>query len=395
MIPITKNEASVSKQIISVINADGSIAGTTYPKRAAGLVKKGRAQYVSDFTIRLNYVPDGETYITEEFKMNNTDNKKYIFFEPKRWQNHPDVDSTVYERFFIDGVFDSGLTEIITIGDWRGSWSEITNGMLSLEKNTEYHFVFWLNGGENDRFNEVCQLHVMFTDSNLSVPLSDWNNKLVYKLNRAFIKPLKHYKGWELYDIQFTTQNNEFTQLRFVAQFAPMSVMAAKEPETYVDLPDIPDEYADLRPQRHNIVFTDGFPVDKWYGTKQLIGRVNDYKKSDENAKTDSNNFQSANGDEFILKNFDEDTMENIGTIMHSLFDIFASASSQIDTDEIVEKMMSGINDNARSTELDEDAIRNTVEDAVSNAISDLEGAASELEDKLTELKEVFEDAAK
>lgn len=77
------------------------------------------------------------------------------------------------------------------------------------------------------------------------------------------------------------------------------------------------------------------------------------------------------------------------------MFDIFASASSQIDTDEIVEKMMSGINDNARSTELDEDAIRNTVEDAVSNAISDLEGAASELEDKLSELKEAFEEAAK
>ena len=373
-----------------MLNADGSPAGTTYPKRAAGLVKKGRAQYVSDFTIRLNYVSDGITNITEEFKMNNTENKNYIFFEPKHWQKHPDVETTVYERFFIDSVFDSGLTEIITMGNWQGSWSEITNGMLSLEKNTEYHFVFWLNGGENDRFNEICQFQVMFTDSNLSVPLSDWNNRLIYKLNRAYIRPLKHYKGWELYDIPFTTQNNEYTQLRFVAQYAPMSVMAAKEPEFYRNLEDIPDEYADIRPQRHNIVFTDGFPVDKWYGTKQLIGKLNSYKKSDENTKIESNSFKSENSNDFMKESFDDSTRENLGTIMNSMLDILASVSNQIETDEIVEKMISGINESVSDTELDEQTVRNTVEDAVSNAISDLEDAASEFEDRLSEFREAF-----
>ncbi len=292
---MTKKESSVLKQTVSVINADGSGAGATYPKRAAGLVKKGRAQYVNDFVIRLNNVSDDVNEISEEFKMsNNTNTANYIFFEPKRWQKHPDVESTVYDRYFINSVFDNELIEIVTIGDWQYNWSEITCGMLSLEKNTEYHLVFWLNGGENDISNEICQLQVMFTDSNLTVPRSDWESKLVYKLNRSFIAPIKHYKGWELYDIPFTTTDKEFTQLRFVAQRAPMSLMTAKEPDFYDELVDIPDEYADIRPQRHNIVFNDGFPVNMWYGTKQLEGKLKVIKDG-QNTYADYDNFGSGN----------------------------------------------------------------------------------------------------
>ena len=44
---MTKNDNSESKQTVRVFGADGELIGTTYPKRAAGLVKKGRAQYVN------------------------------------------------------------------------------------------------------------------------------------------------------------------------------------------------------------------------------------------------------------------------------------------------------------------------------------------------------------
>ena len=43
--------------------------GSTYPKRAAGLAKKGRARYVNDWDIRLN-VSDVINF-TEETKMDN------------------------------------------------------------------------------------------------------------------------------------------------------------------------------------------------------------------------------------------------------------------------------------------------------------------------------------
>ena len=38
---------------VSVIGENGIIKGSTYPKRAAGLVKKGRAQWIDDNTICL------------------------------------------------------------------------------------------------------------------------------------------------------------------------------------------------------------------------------------------------------------------------------------------------------------------------------------------------------
>lgn len=45
MTPMIKN--------ITVIDENGNIAGSTYPKRATGLVKKGRADRISDTAIRL------------------------------------------------------------------------------------------------------------------------------------------------------------------------------------------------------------------------------------------------------------------------------------------------------------------------------------------------------
>ena len=51
---MTKNRTSADRQTIRVLLPDGRTAGSTYPRRAAGLVKKGRAYYMNDFTIHLN-----------------------------------------------------------------------------------------------------------------------------------------------------------------------------------------------------------------------------------------------------------------------------------------------------------------------------------------------------
>ena len=42
----------MEKNVI-VTDAKGIVIGATYPKRAAGLVKHGRAEYAGDCTIRL------------------------------------------------------------------------------------------------------------------------------------------------------------------------------------------------------------------------------------------------------------------------------------------------------------------------------------------------------
>lgn len=62
MIPIEKN--------ISVIDENGNEYEATYPKRAKGLVKKGRARFVDDNTICLACPPD----ITEDTKMSDNTN---------------------------------------------------------------------------------------------------------------------------------------------------------------------------------------------------------------------------------------------------------------------------------------------------------------------------------
>lgn len=90
--------------------------------------------------------------------------------------------------------------------------------MNQLRPNTEYHFVFWLNGGENDCSDETCTFEVLFTDNSMRTSESDWEQRLCYKLNRSYIKPLKRYKGWELYDIPFNTNERKYTQLRFASQ---------------------------------------------------------------------------------------------------------------------------------------------------------------------------------
>ncbi|MDY4589027.1 MAG: hypothetical protein SPD47_11315 [Oscillospiraceae bacterium] len=260
------NNNSNGHQTVTVISQDGEHIGLTYPRRAAGLVKKGRARYVNDNTIRLNSVSDAEN--TEDIKMDNINTLNEtktpeqpinrLYFNAREWSTG--VISKA-NRSFMHGP-DGELIEAITFGDWSNSISDIETKKLFLPKKMLHTFTFWLNGGENDNNNEVCRLEIIFNN--------DYENRYTYNLNRNFIKPLKKVNGWELYEIPFITDDNEYTQLRFVAQRAYMTVMNAKPKEEYADLPDNADEFEGERPQRHNIVFDDGFPTNTWYSTRAL-----------------------------------------------------------------------------------------------------------------------------
>ncbi len=337
---MTKNEGSLT---VSVLDSDGNIVGMTYPKRAKGLVKKGRAQYVSDNEIRLEQT-DPTCENTEDLKMDNIQNtkttKNYILFNPKKWQIHPDVPNSKAERFFINSPLDESLTEVYSLGNWGWDWSEITGGMMTLEKNTEYHFVFWLNGGENDRDDETCQCHIMFGNNSFSIEKENWERKLVYKLNRSYIKPVKRYKGWLLFDIPFVTEDKDYTQIRFVACGAPTAIMAASEPETYAELEDVVDEFADKRPQRHNIVFEDGWPTNTWYSTSRLKN----------GGKTESNFSGFDFGDENAF-NVNSGAISNAiaGMISSELMNIKDEIRDEIDIDDIAEEIKNEIIEKIKS----------------------------------------------
>ena len=275
---------------VTVTDANGNMIGTTYPRRASGLVKNGRAIFVDDCTIRLSGKPEpSDTYNTSEVNQMN-----YIFFNPRNWsfdqmqnnnqnnfgygRNNGFSQSFPAERSFIND-FDGSLVESLMFGDWNTSYARAVSKELSLLPDTEYCFIFWLNGGENDKNTEVCRLQVAF--------LNNWNDCYTYKLNRNYIKPVLHKDGWELYSIPFRTPKGDTlplfaaseasassvfngktvgTYLAFIAGNAPMAIKPAKELEAYSDWEDAPDEFASERPQRHNLVFADGWPSISQYG---------------------------------------------------------------------------------------------------------------------------------
>ena len=226
----------------------------------------------------------------------------YIFFNPRNWsfdqmqnnnqnsfgygRNNGFSQSLPAERSFIND-FDGSLVESLMFGDWNTSYVRAVSKELLLLPDTEYCFVFWLNGGENDKNTEVCRLQISFG--------GNWDDCYTYKLNRNYIKPFLHKDGWELYSIPFRTPvaytstgfgtssgtvagsavpqsgNNGTaptvaTYLAFVAGAAPMAIKPAKELEAYADWEDAPDEFASERPQRHNLVFADGWPSISQYG---------------------------------------------------------------------------------------------------------------------------------
>lgn len=265
-------------QTIRVLDKHGTVIGYTYPKRAKGLVKSCRAEFVTDREIRLYEQCPTYEYM-EDKQMDELKKTNYITINPREWFPCPDIKGThVWDRFAIShplaGVVASApsMAEVLSVGtfDWKGP-SHMTNGCLQLEQGQEYHLVFWLNGGENDRSDETCMLQIFAVadaNSDFTMEYVDYMN---YRLNRNYIKPLKKYQGWEYFDIPFTTSEAAYVQFRFVAEKAPMAVIAAEGPEAYAQLEDMADPFEDKRPQRHNIFFQDGWPTDKWYSTENLM----------------------------------------------------------------------------------------------------------------------------
>lgn len=266
-------------QTVTVLDGQGAVIGYTYPKRAKGLVKKCRAEFVSDYEIRL--YRQFPTYENMEENAMNENDIQYLYFNAREWHDHHDAGNfnikTPWSRFFINSPFDGKLTEIMSVGSWE--WDRRTvasTDIITLTPDTTYYFVFWLNGGENDRSDETCQLKVIFPAERYVLSAKDEESALIYPLNRGYIKPVKKYKGWELYSIPFETGKSGLVCLQFWADRAPMAVMHAECPEAYDQLEDITDQFEGMRPQRHNIFFEDGWPAgeQKWYSTACLQKRA-------------------------------------------------------------------------------------------------------------------------
>ncbi|MBP3616754.1 MAG: hypothetical protein J6J38_01825 [Lachnospiraceae bacterium] len=341
---------------VTVTDAQGNMIGTTYPKRARGLIKNGRAIFVDDCTIRLSGKPEpSDTYNTSEVNQMN-----YIFLNPRNWsfdqmqnnnqnnfsygRNNGFSQSFPAERSFIND-FDGSLVESLLFGDWNTSYARAVSKELSLLPDTDYCFVFWLNGGENDKNSEVCRLQISFG--------GNWDDCYTYKLNRNYIKPVLHKDGWELYSIPFrtpvaytsvTTQSGNSdtaptvaTYLAFVAGNAPMAIKPAKELEAYSDWEDAPDEFASERPQRHNLVFADGWPSISQYGGDKYSTEALRAKKARRMAEASTPNAGTAHNSRIDLNAVDWSKPAEVQKALETLSDSLREQAANLEehSDEV------------------------------------------------------------
>ncbi|MDE6728988.1 MAG: hypothetical protein K2J80_13795 [Oscillospiraceae bacterium] len=317
-----------------------------------------------------------------------------LYFNAREWSFNKACEDNVGSRSFMNGP-DGKLAEAFTIGNWDWDWTEIRTKQLVLAKNTQYLFTFWLNGGENDKGDEVCRLEVIFN--------SDYESRYTYNLNRSFIRPVKRLNGWELYEIPFITGDNEYTELRFVAQRAYMTVMAAKDKSAYDELSDTVDEFEDIRPQRHNIVFNDGWPTNTWYATKALRA-----KKEAEQNEADGGTAPSGGSAKILAGSPDElsemldavngtlngvpamvsgvlgGVVNSCGFLRQKVLEAVASSGVE-NTDEISEMIMDSLDDKLSGLV---DSISDNIDAMVDNIGEMLENVG----EKLDEAKSAAED---
>ena len=226
---------------ITVTDTHGNLIGTTYPKRAKGLVKNGRAEYIGDCEIRLN---------TQAPIINDTEVKnmsKVIDFNAREFKFDESCTSNVGSRMIVTDS-DGDNVEMFEIGDWGWSWTQIKCSK-QLEKNTDYLFRFAMTGGINDTEDAVSQFIIYHGN--------EWEDRLVYPLDKSRFKPVLSKKTdngmLRIYEISFNSGDFEDYVFMFVAQKAVAAFFTAKPLEKYVSLEDYSyDQWQSERMEQQN-----------------------------------------------------------------------------------------------------------------------------------------------
>lgn len=226
---------------ITVTDTHGNLIGTTYPKRAKGLVKNGRAEYIGDCEIRLN---------TQAPIINDTEVKnmsKVIDFNAREFKFDESCTSNVGSRMIVTDS-DGDNVEMFEIGDWGWSWTQIKCSK-QLEKNTDYLFRFAMTGGINDTEDAVSQFIIYHGN--------EWEDRLVYPLDKSRFKPVLSKKTengmLRIYEISFNSGDFEDYVFMFVAQKAVAAFFTAKPLEKYASLEDYSyDQWRSERMEQQN-----------------------------------------------------------------------------------------------------------------------------------------------
>lgn len=245
-VKLCKGEIPIEKNVI-VTDLNGKRIGATYPKRAKGLVKNGRAEYVSDcengtdrtndtnLTIRILDTHKPTVDITEVNNMS-----KVINFDPRDFKADKSCESNVIAKYFVTDK-DGKNAIVYSIGNWDWDWTQICCDK-KLEKNTDYVFRFVIVGGYCDTGDETSRFEIVpMPDGSLTDEA--YENRYTYDLAQNRYKPVLCKKTDEgmlrLFEIPFSTFDCEDFRFVFVAMHAVATLCAPKELSAYADLEDM------------------------------------------------------------------------------------------------------------------------------------------------------------
>ena len=256
MIPIEKN--------IIVTDVDGRRIGTTYPKRAKGLLKNGRAEYVNDREIRLTNTHASAVYTTEDETMSkviNFNTRDFVF----------DATCKVNRGFRGFITTPNGNEEIWEIGDWNWNWTQIITVLKGLEPDTDYVFRFAMTLGHNDDNREESLVNIFpaVPDADPNDPRPEnhpdcileeaarkkaWDERYTYCIKQSRFQPVNSKRDPEqdtmirVFELPFRTDSRTEWKVMFVAQHAVARFFRAKDNEAYAGLEDL--TYEQWREQR-------------------------------------------------------------------------------------------------------------------------------------------------
>lgn len=254
-----------------VLDELGRKIGETYSKRARGLVKNGRAEYVDDQTIRMKTTHDPAILIDFLNDMEERKMSKVINFNAREFK----FDETCQgvnkgSRMFVTDMFDEA-TETFEIGE-IGAWTQIKCDKV-LEKESDYVFRFGILR-ENIFPNTTSQFII--------VPNDCWDDRFVFNLTNDQFKP-KAIKKWNdadlrIYEIPFNTGDVENYRFVIVEFNSTARIFPVKELEAYQEMEDSTGE--STKGNRANFNFSQIMPNFDFSGFEDFGKKAGETVKS-------------------------------------------------------------------------------------------------------------------
>lgn len=249
-----KGETPIEKNIV-VTDADGKTIGSTYPKRAKGLVKNGRAEYADDQTICLRFTRAPTAVdTTEEHKMSKVINFNAREFRLDETCVTLDDDGNVIGRSNVgERAYQTtslGSFEMWEIGDWGWNWTQIVSEK-KLEKNTDYILRFAMTGGHCDTFDETSKV-ILNAKDGYDTPEAAWEDRMTFDIAQSKYEPVISKRDktglLRVFEIPFYSGEHEEWEIRFVAMHAVARFFASPDNFAFEKLEDF--TYDDWRRER-------------------------------------------------------------------------------------------------------------------------------------------------